>query len=133
MIRLALLHPQPLVLAGLRRLVDGAPDLELVAAALDEESLLHQLRWMRPDVVVIDDDLTSGTGSLLRELMESFQAARVVLFAPRATPALRVAARMVGAHGIIDGGLPIRAVVGTIRRVAETVEAVEPVELNRAA
>jgi chemotaxis response regulator CheB len=54
-IRVALLHDEPTVLAALRRLIDRAPDLALVAAALNGESLVEQLRWMRPDVVVIGD------------------------------------------------------------------------------
>jgi chemotaxis response regulator CheB len=57
MIRVALLHGQPTMLAALRRLIERTPDLALVAAALDGQSLLEQLRWMRPAVVVIGDHL----------------------------------------------------------------------------
>jgi chemotaxis response regulator CheB len=65
-IRVALLHDEPTVLAALRRLIDRAPDLALVAAALNGESLVEQLRWMRPDVVVIGDPdgIVDGAGQL---------------------------------------------------------------------
>jgi DNA-binding NarL/FixJ family response regulator len=117
MIRVALLYPQPSVLAALRRLIDSAPDLALVAAALDGQSLLEQLRWMRPDVVVIGDRPTPETASLVRRLKDEFGAA-VGLFSTRVTPGLVSAARMARADGIVDGASQLPTVLEAIRRVA---------------
>ena len=117
MIRVALLHPHPPVLAALRRLVDRAPDFALVAAALDGRSLLEQLRWMRPDVVVLGDHLTPDTPSLVRVLKDEFGAA-VAVFSTRVTPGLTSAARMARADGIVDGAGQLPGLLEEIRRVA---------------
>ena len=132
-IRVALLHPQPSVLAALRRVMDRTPDLAVVAAALEGRSLLEQLRWMRPDVVVLGDDLTPDTVSLVSTLNDEFRAA-VALFSTRVTPELLSAARMARADGIVDGAGELPALSDAIRRVAQpTTEPVSPDALSRAA
>jgi DNA-binding NarL/FixJ family response regulator len=132
-IRVGLVHDQPTVLAALRRLIDRGPDLALVATALNGESLVEQLLWMRPDVVVIGDHPTPDSAALVRRLKDEFGAA-VALFSTRVTPALVGSAGMAHADGIVDGARQLPALLEAIRGVAQaTTDPISHHALSRAA
>ena len=60
MIRLGVLDDHPAVLAGFRRLLEPARDIEVLAAAADEVVLARELRGRRIDVLVLDYDPGRG-------------------------------------------------------------------------
>ena len=52
--RVGVADDQPLIRAGLRGMIDHAPDLELVGEAADGEEAVELARRERPDVVLMD-------------------------------------------------------------------------------
>ena len=61
-VRILLVDDHPVVRAGLRALIDGQDDLDVVAEALDLASAEKAVVLDRPDVVLMDLSLGSGPG-----------------------------------------------------------------------
>lgn len=65
---------------ALRELLAAQPDIELVGNADDGEVALRLLRSVRPDVALLDDDMTSfGGGAVARVLASELPHVRVVV------------------------------------------------------
>jgi DNA-binding NarL/FixJ family response regulator len=62
LVRVVIVDDHPVVRAGLRALVDGQDDLEVVGEAADVDGALAVVTRSRPDVVLMDLNLGAGTG-----------------------------------------------------------------------
>lgn len=62
-VRVVLCDDHPVVLAGLRALLDSAGDLDVVGEAASGDEVLAVARRERPDVVLMDLQLSSGSGT----------------------------------------------------------------------
>jgi DNA-binding NarL/FixJ family response regulator len=119
MIRLALLDDHPAVLAGLRRLLARAKDMEVLAAAADEVALARALDGRRPDILIVDYDPARGdTLALCRRIKSRPGTPRVLIYTAYTGPALTVAARAAQADGLVDKHDPARTLIAAIRRIA---------------
>jgi DNA-binding NarL/FixJ family response regulator len=119
MIRLALLDDHPVVLRGLRRLLDPAGDVEVLAAAGDAVTLAKELNGRRADILVTDYDPARGDAlAMCRRVKSRDSAPRVLLYTAYASPALAVAARAAHADGLIDKSEPAAVLLDAIRRIA---------------
>jgi DNA-binding NarL/FixJ family response regulator len=119
MIRLALLDDHPAVLAGLLRLLDGANDMEVLAAAADEVALARALDGRRPDILIVDYDPARGDAlALCRRIKARPGTPRVLIYTSYVGPALTIAARAAQADGLVDKQEPAHAVISAIRGIA---------------
>lgn len=73
MIRLALADDQTLVRQGLRRLLEFAPDVEVVAEAADGEAALTMVSRSRPDVLLLDVRMPGLDGVQVLETLRARQ------------------------------------------------------------
>ena len=106
------------VRSGLRRLLQGAPDIELIEAANSAEALAA-FEMQHPDVVVIDINLPGLGGlELLRRLIAAEPKLRTMIFSMHAEPAYATQALQAGALGYVSKIAPPDEVVEAIRRVA---------------
>src|SRR3954447_13004898 len=96
MIRVAILDRHPAVRAGVDALLRAQPGLAPVGTAAGAIELPSVLYRTDPDVVVLDDL------ALARRVKIESPRARVVLYAPRVTPELVLAAAVAGADGVFD-------------------------------
>ena len=79
-IRIVLADDHPIVLEGVRRLLEQEPDLEIAASCQDGEALLAAVQANRPDIVVLDMRMPGMNGmSVLRRAAEEKLDLRVVL------------------------------------------------------
>jgi DNA-binding NarL/FixJ family response regulator len=79
-IRIVLADDHPIVLEGVRRLLEQEPDLEITASCRDGEALLAAVQADRPDIVVLDMRMPGMNGmSVLRRAAEEKLDLRVVL------------------------------------------------------
>jgi DNA-binding NarL/FixJ family response regulator len=119
MIRLALLDDHLPVRAGLRRLLEYSPEMEVLAAASDEVALARALDGRCPDVLILDYDLARGDAlALCRRIKHRRATLRVLIYSAYASPALGIAARAAQADGILDKSAPASALLDAIRRLA---------------
>ncbi len=119
MIRVMLVDDDPLVRSGLRMLLGGAPEIEVVAEAEDGDEVLATVDRHRPDVVLMDIrmprvDGVSAAGLLARQpappkvlMLTTFDADDLVLRALRA-----------GAAGFLLKDTPPAEIVRAIELVA---------------
>jgi DNA-binding NarL/FixJ family response regulator len=79
-IRVTLADDHPIVLAGLRNLVQAEPDLELVGEAATGLSALKVIREKQPDVALLDISMPELNGILLsRRLAAECPSVRVLM------------------------------------------------------
>ncbi len=117
--RIALLDDHPAVLAGLRRIIDAEPDLEVVAAAETAPGVAEQLSGGGVDVLIADYDLgrSDGLAHCLRA-KRRHGAPAVIIYSAYGGPALVLAARAAGADAIVDKAEPVERLLTAIRAVA---------------
>ena len=119
MLRVAILDDHAAVLAGLRRFFDPQHDLSVIAAAATVAELSHQLDGTRADVLVLAYDRTRSDG------LSHCQRSSIARVRPQwsSTPphsghALVLAARVAGAHGVVDKAEPVQHLFAAIRAAA---------------
>jgi DNA-binding NarL/FixJ family response regulator len=119
MIRLALLDDHPAVLAGLRRLIEQAPDLLILGAAPSAPELALQLGEQRADVLVLDHDLARSDGlAQCRRIKDRPNPPAVIIYSAFPSPALALAARAAHADAVVDKTAPVASLLAAIRLVA---------------
>ena len=80
MIRVLLADDHAIVLEGLRALLDGEPDLKVVALTTDGTDVVRLVEQHQPDVVVLDLELTSIKGTaVIGALRERGATAKVLV------------------------------------------------------
>jgi DNA-binding NarL/FixJ family response regulator len=94
--RILLVEDHPVVSRGITKLISYEPDLQICAIAEDCASALHQIDVFRPDLVILDLSLKTGSGlDLLKEIKKRHLLQRVLIlsmhdetvYAPRALQA----------------------------------------------
>ena len=119
MLRIALLDDHPAVLAGLRRLIDAEPDLTVVAVAASPSALARELNGLRPDVLILDYDLSGDDGlAHCRRIKSRPNPPAVVIYSAYAGPALTLAARAAQADAVVDKAEPVQSLLAAVRSAA---------------
>lgn len=100
--RILIADDHSVVRAGLRALLQSAPDAEVVAEAASGESALEMAAQLNPDVVLLDISLPGIDGiSVLQALRQSLPATRVLIMTMHEDIALVRGALSAGAAGYI--------------------------------
>jgi DNA-binding NarL/FixJ family response regulator len=121
-IRVVLADDQPLVLAGLRTILDAEPDIEVVGAARDGAAAVGLAAELAPDLVLLDirmpgmDGLTA-TGEILRGSGARGNGPRVVILTTFDLDEYVYAALRAGAAGFLVKDIPDDQLVAGIRAV----------------
>ena len=118
-VRVLLADDHPLVRAGVRRVLDAEPDLEVVGEAEDGTQALAAIHSAAPDVLVLDLAMPGMDGlEVLRQAKAIRPALRIVVLTMHASPEYVARAIHFGADGYLlkesavqDLMLAIKAVV----------------------
>lgn len=117
-IRVVVADDHSLVREGIRRVLDDAPDFEVVAEAADGEEALECARRTKADVVLLDLTMP-GLGGLevTRQLRSESDSPRVIILSMHDDEEYVLSAVRAGAHGYLlkdDAGPEMlrRAVIG---------------------
>jgi DNA-binding NarL/FixJ family response regulator len=106
-IRLAVVDDHPAVRAGLRLMLAGEPEIEVVATAATAAEAYEKLERERPDLTIVDYHLPGEDGLSLCYRLKSLPAPPLVLILSAfADDALAVMAAVAGANGLINKGAP---------------------------
>ncbi len=119
MIRVLVIDDHPLVYEGLRQVLAGFADLELVGHARDGEEGLAKIREGGWDVTLLDLSLPGKSGlEVLFELQGRDPASRVLVLSMHAEEHLAVRALRAGAAGYVTKDSDPAELVRAIRQVA---------------
>jgi DNA-binding NarL/FixJ family response regulator len=110
---------QPIVVEGLRRVLDTSEDLQLVGSSSSPAEGLDALRQLQPDVVMVDQ--SQGLKASLQFITD------VKSVSPRSQPVLWVnelaevecfRALQIGARGVLKKSLPVSFLMDCVRAVS---------------
>jgi DNA-binding NarL/FixJ family response regulator len=118
-IRVALADDHPVVLAGVRALLQAATDITLVGEATTGSAALHMIRDLAPDVAVIDISLPELNGlDLARRLAEACPAVKLLALTVHEDRAYVQPLLQAGARGYLLKRSAAEDLVRAIRAVA---------------
>jgi DNA-binding NarL/FixJ family response regulator len=120
MVRVAVVDRHPAMRAGIEAILDGAADVQVVAAiGGDHFEVAHALYRTAPDVVMVEDAPGHADGvELAREIKALGHGPKVLVHADRPDAVQVATATLADADGIVDSGAQPRELVEALRTVA---------------
>lgn len=101
-IRVVLADDHEVVRDGLKLLLEGEPDIEVVAEAGDTEAALRYVRGHMPDVLVLDINMPEGSSlTAIPGLSDEFPDTGIVVLTMQEDLAFAREAMQAGAHGYV--------------------------------
>jgi len=126
-IRVAIVENHELVSESLGPLLDGQPDLEVVARVASVREAAGLARTIAPDVVVIDFHLDDGTGrDAVVAMRQKHPGARYVFLSRDSSDIAQLAAIEAGASAYLCKSAPALEVIAAVRRVAQGESLITP-------
>ena len=117
MIRLVLADDHPVILDGLKQVLDLEPDFQIVATARNGDEALEAVRRHRPDVLVLDIRMPGKDGvAVIRELAHEKLPTRVVVLTAFGQEEVFDVIRL-GAAGVVLKDMASKLIVHCIREV----------------
>jgi DNA-binding NarL/FixJ family response regulator len=118
-VRVVLADDQPLIRAGLRVLIAGTPDIDVVGEAATGAQAVHVVRDVHPDVVMMDIRMPGMDGiEATRLITTGPEAARVLILTTFDDDDYVYAALRAGASGFLVKDMALEGILGAIRVVA---------------
>ncbi|GAA1851678.1 response regulator transcription factor [Myceligenerans crystallogenes] len=118
-ITVVLVDDEMLVRVGLKLILGGAPDLEVVGEASDGVAGVELVRRLVPDVVLMDIRMPRSDGlTATRELMAAGTASRVIVLTTFDTDEMVLDALRAGAAGFLLKDTPPEKLVEAVRAAA---------------
>jgi two-component system response regulator NreC len=119
LVRIVLADDHPVVRSGLRLLLDGEPDFEVVAEAGDAESAVRYVRGHHPDVLVLDLNMPGGSSlKSIPALRQASPDTEIVVLTMHEEPAFAREALGAGALGYVLKESAGEELVEAVRRAA---------------
>ncbi|MFD6284748.1 response regulator [Streptomyces sp. NPDC060205] len=119
-VRVVIVDDEELVRMALRLVIDGEPDLTVVAEAADGNAALAVVDEQRPDVVLMDVRMPGRDGlETTRELLTRPAPPRVLMLTTFDSDDLVLGALRAGALGFVLKDTPPARILDAVRTVAE--------------
>jgi len=126
-LRVVLADDEAMVRAGLRLLVDGEPDLEVVGEAVDGEDAVRVVAATTPDVVLIDVRMPRLNGlDAARQILDASPGTRVLVLTTFDEDAVVDEAMRRGVTGFLLKSSPPEDLVEAVRRAARGQGVIDP-------
>lgn len=126
--RVVIVDDDQLVRMALRLVIDGEPDLTLVAEAPDGDTAIAVIGEQRPDVVLMDVRMPGRDGlDTTRELLSLPEPPRVLMLTTFDSDDLVLGALRAGALGFVLKDTPPSRIVDAVHTVAEGNPVLSPV------
>ena len=118
MINVMLVDDHDLVRKGIRRLLDDASGIKVVAEATDGEQAIRQIRKNRPDVILMDVSMP-GIGGLeaTRKLLKIVPTLKVIVVTIHVEEPFPTQLLKAGASGYLTKGCAVSEIVDAIQSV----------------
>lgn len=126
-IRLLLVEDQPTILEKQRRLLEGYPEIAILAAARDGRTALELCLQLRPDVILLDLGLPDLDGiEVVRQLKSSQPDVEILVFTIFDEEERVLEAVRAGASGYLLKGTPAERIVEAIGEVFRGGSVIQP-------
>ena len=103
--QLLVIEDHPAVSAGVERLLEDQPDLEVAGVAVGCGEGVSLAEKLRPDVAIVDQHLPDGNGlGLTQELIDRRLVRSVVIYTAFADDVVGLAAVVAGAFSVVSKG-----------------------------
>lgn len=120
MISVLLVDDHPVVIEGLRKLLEAAGDIEVKGTANDAAKAIERAKALRPDVILLDLRMPGATGiQATRRLREQEYAGAIVLLTSYGDQAYVRQALEAGADGYLLKSTPADELIDAIRSGAK--------------
>lgn len=127
MISVMLVDDHPVVIEGLRKLLDAAGDIDVTATAHDASSALTQAKTYKPDVILLDLRMPGATGiQAARRLREQEFAGAILVLTSYGDKAYVRQALEAGADGYLLKSTPSDELIASIRNATRGRRALSP-------
>ena len=131
-VRVVIVDDDQLVRLALRLVIEGEPDLTVVAEAADGDAAIAVVDERRPDVVLMDVRMSGRDGlSATREILTRSAPPRVLVLTTFDSDDLVLGALRAGALGFVLKDTPPPRIVDAVRTVAEGKPALSPAAMAR--
>ena len=119
MIRIVVADDHPIVRAGLKQVLAGAPDFEVVGEARDGHEVLARVRDTEFDLLLLDMSMPGKSGiELIKQVRAEKPRLRILVLTMHEEHQYAVRAIRAGASGYITKESASRQLVAAIRKVA---------------
>lgn len=126
-IRVYLLDDHEVVRQGLRALLEGSGDIEVVGESGSAVDATHRIPALRPDVAVLDGRLPDGSGvEVCREIRSVDPTIQALILTSYDDDAALFAAIMAGAAGYVLKEIKGNDLVSAVRQVAAGRSLIDP-------
>lgn len=116
MISVLLVDDHPVVIEGLRKLLDTAGDIEVTGSANDASTALTQARTLKPQVILLDLRMPGATGiQTTRRLREQNYEGAIIVLTSYGDQAYVTQALEAGADGYLLKSTPSEQLIKSIR------------------
>lgn len=79
--KIYLLDDHPIVIEGLRKIIDSQEDMQVVGSSEDAQTALQQIGKLKPDIIVLDITLKDRSGvDLIKKLRTQFPNSQVFVY-----------------------------------------------------
>jgi len=120
MIKILLADDHSIVRSGLRRIIEDAGDMEVVAEAADGREAIQQVHQIRPDVTVIDISMPGLDGlEVINQLRHHYPKLPILILTMHEEEQYVVRSIAAGANGYITKRSAPEQLVKAIRKVFE--------------
>lgn len=120
MISVLLVDDHPVVIEGLRKLLEAAGDIDVTGTANDASHAIERARALRPDVILLDLRMPGATGiQATRRLREQEFAGAIILLTSYGDQAYVRQALEAGADGYLLKSTPTDELIEAIRAGAK--------------
>ena len=117
-VRIALVDDHPFVREGVRAVLEGSPELEIVGEAASAEQALELVALASPAILLLDIGLGDRNGiSLTEELTLRYPAVRVIILSMYERATYMDSARRAGARGYVLKSSPREQLLTAIQSV----------------
>lgn len=132
MLRVLLVDDHEVVRQGLRVLLDGEEDLEVVGEAGSVGEGVRRVGYDNPDLVIMDVRLPDGSGvEACREIRARWPEVKVLMLTSYADEEALMSAILAGAAGYVLKKIDATDLVSSIRRVGAGESLLDPVMTER--
>lgn len=118
-IEIVVADDHPVVRGGLRAVLEGQEDMEVVGEAGDVQEALRKVGAFKPDILLLDLIMPGGpTVDWIPELQSKSDRTRILVLTMQSDPVFARTALRLGASGLILKETPTDTLVDVVRRVA---------------